>query len=106
MCAKIVSLVWKGGMRERWTEDRLLDDIQSYHSTRSEFRLTEIAFGRDPPSLYPLPTPMYLSPRWPYVRVAPPSRVSAVSLLPCNHLPRIDHLPFGRTHPRFRLLRD
>jgi hypothetical protein len=44
MCAKIVSLVRKGGMRERWTEDRLIDDIQSYHSARSELRLTEIAF--------------------------------------------------------------
>ena len=44
MCAKIVGLVRKGRMREGWSEDRLFDEIQSYHSTRSEFRLTEIAF--------------------------------------------------------------
>lgn len=44
MCAKIVSVVRKGRMRERGTENRLLDDTQSYHSARSEFRLAKVTF--------------------------------------------------------------
>jgi hypothetical protein len=44
MCAKIVSLVRKGGMRERWAKNGLFYDIQSYHSARGEFRLAKVAF--------------------------------------------------------------
>ena len=51
MCAKIVGLVWKGGMRERRAKNRLFNDIQSYHPARREFGLTKVAFKEGYPAV-------------------------------------------------------
>jgi hypothetical protein len=51
MCAEIVGLVWKGGVRERRAENRLFNDIQSHHPARREFGLTKVAFKEGYPAV-------------------------------------------------------
>ena len=51
MSAKIVGLVRKGGMRERRAENRLFNDIQSYHPTWREFGLTKVTLKEGYPAV-------------------------------------------------------